>query len=128
MIDFESFLFSEPQKKPWSAFRAFRFLLFAFRAFRFLLFAFRFSRFSRARARKQMHMYTLRERERELKTKNQKDKFSQTSERLRERTLPRCRDLSLDKVVRRRLKSILKSIDQSIHRQNRKQCPTAMLL
>ena len=48
MIDFESFLFSEPKKKPWSAFR----------------FAFRFSLFARARASKQMHMYTLRERER----------------------------------------------------------------
>ena len=63
-----------------------------------------------------MHMYTLKERERELKTKNQKKKELRTSERLRERTLPRCRDLSLDKVVRRRLKSILKSIDQSINR------------
>jgi hypothetical protein len=64
-------------------------------------------------------MYTLRERERELKNKNRKSKkeeFSKTSERLRERTLPRCRDLSLDKVVRRRLKAILKSIDQSINR------------
>ena len=88
---------------------------------RFSLFAFRFSLFARAQASKQMHMYTLREREREreLKTKNEnrkkrkkRDKFSQTSERLRERTLPRCRDLSLDKVVRRRLKSILKSIDK----------------
>ena len=85
----------------------------------FALFAFRFSLFARARAQANAHVHFERERERELKNKNRKSKkeeFSQTSERLRERTLPRCRDLSLDKVVRRRLKVILKSIDQSINR------------
>jgi hypothetical protein len=49
-----------------------------------------------------MYMYTL-ERERELKTKKRKEKsFFPTSERLRERALPRCRDLALsldDKVA-----------------------------
>ena len=95
--------FSQSPKKTLVCFS--RFSLFAFRAFRF------------SRARKQMHMYTLRERERAEKRKSKKrkkDKFSQTSERLRERTLPRCRDLSLDKVVRRRLKSIDQSINRSI--------------
>ena len=90
--------FLRAPKKPWSAFRFSRFSLFA-------------------RAQANAHVHFERERERELKTKiekRKKDKFSQTSERLRERTLPRCRDLSLDKVVRRRLKSILKSIDPSI--------------
>ncbi len=54
--------------------------------------------FARARERKEMYMYTLRERER---AENEKKEKLRTSERLRERTLPRCRDLalSLDKVV-----------------------------
>jgi hypothetical protein len=97
--------FLRAQKKPWSAFRAFCFLLFAFRV--------------RARKQANAHVHFERERERaenENQKKEKKDKFSQTSERLRERTLPRCRDLSLDKVVRRRLKAILKAIDQSINR------------
>jgi len=52
-------------------------------------------------ARKQMHMYTLereRERERETDARSQPEnekKVAQTRERLRERALPRCRDLAL---------------------------------
>ncbi len=53
--------------------------------------------FACARARKQMYMCTL-ERER---AENENQKELRTSERLRERALPRCRDLalSLEKVV-----------------------------
>ncbi len=56
-----------------------------------------FSLFARAQAN--AHVHFERERERELKTKKKEE--LRTSERLRERALPRCRDLalSLDKVV-----------------------------
>ncbi len=47
--------------------------------------------FARALAQRNVHVHFERERERELKTKNEKEKL-RTSERLRERALPRCRD------------------------------------
>ena len=78
----------------------------------------RFSLFARARKQANAHVHFEREREKRKRAENKNRKSKkeelQTSERLRERTLPRCRDLSLDKVVRRRLKSIDQSINRSI--------------
>ncbi len=58
-----------------------------------LLFAFR------ARAQANAHVHFERERERERAENEKKKEELRTSDRLRERALPRCRDLSLDKVV-----------------------------